>query len=185
MNAEQFQGKWMQFKGELMQRWGRFTDNDLLEVEGSYEKLIGKVYERYGDQRDDVIHWVGEWQEESQLTPPDQKGSGKDKAGMVKTMIASTLLMVSIMVSMSAGPAWASWASWALFESKKDLVAVARIPLEEAVKTALVAVPGKAIEAEITKDGDKTVYEIEIIDMNNATRKVYVDAQTRVTTIIR
>lgn len=29
MNADQLKGKWMQLKGELKQRWGKFTDDDL------------------------------------------------------------------------------------------------------------------------------------------------------------
>ncbi len=28
MNADQLKGKWMQFKGELQQQWGKFTDDD-------------------------------------------------------------------------------------------------------------------------------------------------------------
>jgi len=32
MNAEQLKGKWMQFKGELKEKWGKFTDNDLQEM---------------------------------------------------------------------------------------------------------------------------------------------------------
>ena len=29
MNADQLKGKWMQFKGELKQKYGKFTDDDL------------------------------------------------------------------------------------------------------------------------------------------------------------
>jgi len=29
MNADQLIGKWMQFKGELKQQYGKFTDDDL------------------------------------------------------------------------------------------------------------------------------------------------------------
>ena len=29
MNADQFKGKWMQFKGELKKQYGKFTDDDL------------------------------------------------------------------------------------------------------------------------------------------------------------
>ena len=28
MNADQLKGKWTQFKGELKEKWGEFTDND-------------------------------------------------------------------------------------------------------------------------------------------------------------
>ena len=54
MNADQLKGKWTQFKGELKQKWGEFTDNDLQEIGGNYEKFIGKVQERYGDKKTEL-----------------------------------------------------------------------------------------------------------------------------------
>ena len=58
MNADQLKGKWMQFKGELKQQWGRFTGDDLQQVEGNYDKLLGKVQERYGDKKDEHMKWA-------------------------------------------------------------------------------------------------------------------------------
>src|SRR5262245_44256490 len=58
MNKDIFQGKWAQFKGELKQKWGQFTDDDLMQIEGDYEKFLGKVQERYGDQKDAVLKWA-------------------------------------------------------------------------------------------------------------------------------
>jgi uncharacterized protein YjbJ (UPF0337 family) len=47
MNADQLKGKWMQFKGELKQQWGKFTDDDLQQIEGFYDRFVGKVQERW------------------------------------------------------------------------------------------------------------------------------------------
>ena len=58
MNADQLKGKWTQFKGELKQKWGEFTDNDLQEIGGNYEKFIGKVQERYGDKKTELMKWA-------------------------------------------------------------------------------------------------------------------------------
>jgi uncharacterized protein YjbJ (UPF0337 family) len=58
MNKEQFEGSWKQFKGELKKKWGQFTDNDLLEAEGDYEKFLGVVQKRYGDKKEDVEQWT-------------------------------------------------------------------------------------------------------------------------------
>lgn len=85
----------------------------------------------------------------------------------MKKMIAIALLSGVI-----ASPAWA------LFETNKQLVSTATVTLEDAVKHALKVVPGKAVEAEIGKEDGRTVYEVEIIDSNNKTQKVYVDAQS-------
>jgi uncharacterized membrane protein YkoI len=65
-----------------------------------------------------------------------------------------------------------------MFESNKTLTGSASIPLEDAIKKALAVVPGKAVEAEIGKDDGRTRYVVEIIDRNDKTQKVYVDAQT-------
>jgi uncharacterized protein YjbJ (UPF0337 family) len=41
-------GQWKQLKGEIKRRWGKLTDDDLTEAEGSMEKLVGRIQERYG-----------------------------------------------------------------------------------------------------------------------------------------
>jgi hypothetical protein len=33
MNAEQLKGQWTHFKGDLKQKWGKFTDDDLKQRE--------------------------------------------------------------------------------------------------------------------------------------------------------
>ena len=48
MNADQLKGKWVRFKGELKQQYGKFTDDDLRQIEGQYDKVIGQLQERYG-----------------------------------------------------------------------------------------------------------------------------------------
>jgi uncharacterized protein YjbJ (UPF0337 family) len=61
MNAEQFKGKWSQFKGEVKRQWGKLTDDDMTEAEGNYDKFLGRVQERYGDKKEDVLKWTNEW----------------------------------------------------------------------------------------------------------------------------
>ena len=89
----------------------------------------------------------------------------------------SMVIAAAMVGSMMTSPAWA------LFETNKELAATAKITLDEAVKNAVKAVPGKAVEADIGKEEGRTVYKVEIIDSNNKTQKVYVDAvngQTRI-----
>ncbi len=77
MNAGRLKGKWMQFKGELKQQWGRFFDNDLQQLEGSYDKILGMLQERYGsncvrlvreqygEKKEELIKWGDQWQQHS------------------------------------------------------------------------------------------------------------------------
>jgi uncharacterized membrane protein YkoI len=68
--------------------------------------------------------------------------------------------------------------AWALFESEKTLSEKATVSMVEAIKTAELQVPGKPVEVNMGKDDGRVVYKIEIIDSQNKTRHVYVDAQT-------
>ena len=89
--------------------------------------------------------------------------------------------MFRLLLSAVIAATLVSGSAWALFETNKELIASAKIPLEEAVKSAIKAVPGKAAEADLGKDDGRTIWKIEIIDHNNKSQTVYVDAQTGLT----
>lgn len=86
----------------------------------------------------------------------------------MKKVFMAAVLMAGLMGS----------SAWALFETNKELAKSATVTLDKAVQAAVAAMPGQAVEAELSKDEGRTVYKIEIIDNNNKTQKVYVDAQT-------
>lgn len=48
MNADVFKGMWKQVEGQVKSTWGKLTDDDLQQIDGDREKLIGKLEERYG-----------------------------------------------------------------------------------------------------------------------------------------
>jgi len=48
MNEDVLQGKWKQVKGDLKSFWGKLTDDDVMRLDGSSEKLAGVLQERYG-----------------------------------------------------------------------------------------------------------------------------------------
>jgi uncharacterized protein YjbJ (UPF0337 family) len=52
MNPDILKGKWMQMKGSVRSKWGKLTDNDLTEIQGDAERMIGKLQERYGYNRE-------------------------------------------------------------------------------------------------------------------------------------
>ena len=67
MNANQFNKKWMEFKGELKQQWGKFTDEDLQQIEGFLDRFIVKVQERYGygNEKRELMKWADAWHQKS------------------------------------------------------------------------------------------------------------------------
>jgi uncharacterized protein YjbJ (UPF0337 family) len=58
MNEDKMKGKWNVLKGEIKRKWGRVTDNDLLEAEGNLDKLIGKIQERSGERKESIERWL-------------------------------------------------------------------------------------------------------------------------------
>ena len=61
MNNDVLNGKWMQMKGEVRRQWGKLTDDDVSQIEGNSEKLIGKLQERYGYARDQAEREYNSW----------------------------------------------------------------------------------------------------------------------------
>ena len=48
MNIEQLEGKWNQYKGQVREKWGNLTDDDMQVIAGKRDNLIGRIQERYG-----------------------------------------------------------------------------------------------------------------------------------------
>ena len=54
MNDDVLGGMWKQIKGSVKSAFGRLTDDDLTEVEGNSDRMIGKLQERYGYTKADA-----------------------------------------------------------------------------------------------------------------------------------
>lgn len=52
MNLETIKGQWNQIKGAVKAQWGRLTDDELTQIEGNADRLVGLVQERYGYAKD-------------------------------------------------------------------------------------------------------------------------------------
>jgi len=63
MNKNILEGNWKQLKGEVRKQWGKLTDDDVSQVQGSAEKLIGAVQERYGKAHSEAADEVSNFLE--------------------------------------------------------------------------------------------------------------------------
>jgi uncharacterized protein YjbJ (UPF0337 family) len=61
MNSDQLKGNWKQLMGDAKKQWGKLTDDDLKQVEGRKDKLVGKIQERYGSTREDAEKQADDW----------------------------------------------------------------------------------------------------------------------------
>lgn len=79
MNRDVLAGKWKQLKGEVRNRWGRLTDDELDQVGGNAEKLVGLIQERYGVAREEAERELGRIVDESDAVPaePEHAGHGR------------------------------------------------------------------------------------------------------------
>jgi uncharacterized protein YjbJ (UPF0337 family) len=64
---EMIKGNWSQTKGAVKEQWGKLTDDDLLEIEGRRDQLIGKIQARYGITREEAEAQVGTWEKTRRL----------------------------------------------------------------------------------------------------------------------
>ena len=60
---EKFKGSWTQTKGAVKEQWGKLTDDDLLEIEGRRDQLVGKIQTRYGITREQAETQVSTWEQ--------------------------------------------------------------------------------------------------------------------------
>ncbi|MCC5832308.1 MAG: CsbD family protein [Chlamydiales bacterium] len=61
MNADEFKGIWKQLKGQAKEKWGKLTDDDLTQVDGKKDKLIGFLQQKYGMAENEAEKAVDEW----------------------------------------------------------------------------------------------------------------------------
>ena len=54
MSWNRIEGNWKQFKGKVKETWGDLTDDELEEIAGKRDVLLGKIQEKYGIAQDEA-----------------------------------------------------------------------------------------------------------------------------------
>jgi uncharacterized protein YjbJ (UPF0337 family) len=78
MNSDQLEGKWKQVKGEVREKWGKLTDDDIHVVAGRREQLIGRVQERYGIAKEEATRQVDAFVKNLKDTPGQDFSTSTD-----------------------------------------------------------------------------------------------------------
>lgn len=63
MNNDRVQGQWKQWKGQLKERWGRLTDDDLDVIAGRRDQLLGRIQERHGIAKEEADRQVKDFEQ--------------------------------------------------------------------------------------------------------------------------
>ena len=62
MNNDILAGNWKQFKGNMLEQWGKLTDDDLNVAAGCRDQIAGKLQERYGIAKDEADRQVKDFE---------------------------------------------------------------------------------------------------------------------------
>ncbi|GMV95465.1 MAG: hypothetical protein AMXMBFR82_52430 [Candidatus Hydrogenedentota bacterium] len=60
MNWDQIEGNWGVFKGKLREKWGELTDDELDQMKGQRDRLLGTIQAKYGESREQVEREMSE-----------------------------------------------------------------------------------------------------------------------------
>lgn len=63
MNRDILKGNWNQLKGKVRERWGELTDDEIDQIEGEREQLVGVLQKHYGYAKEEAEREVEEWSE--------------------------------------------------------------------------------------------------------------------------
>jgi uncharacterized protein YjbJ (UPF0337 family) len=54
MNWDEIKGDWKVFAGKVKSKWGKLTDDDLTQIGGKKEQLVGKLQKHYGHTKEEA-----------------------------------------------------------------------------------------------------------------------------------
>ncbi len=58
MNELKIKGRWNEIKGNLKQKYGNLTDDDLAFAEGKEDELLGRLQQKTGKTKEQLIEEI-------------------------------------------------------------------------------------------------------------------------------
>ena len=58
MDKLELKGKWNEYKGKIKQANGDLTDDDLQYEDGKDDELFGRLQQKLGKTKDEVVDWI-------------------------------------------------------------------------------------------------------------------------------
>jgi len=60
INAQELQGQWNNLRGQVKQKWGQLTDDDLQIQGGNIDQLVGRIQQKTGEGREAIEKYLGD-----------------------------------------------------------------------------------------------------------------------------
>jgi uncharacterized protein YjbJ (UPF0337 family) len=58
MDKLQIKGGWNEIKGKIKKAYGDLTDDDLIYQEGKDDETLGRLQQKTGKSRDELVKWI-------------------------------------------------------------------------------------------------------------------------------
>ncbi len=65
MNEQLLKGRWNEVKGKVKEKWGRLTNDELDQIDGNTDQLIGALQQRYGLAQEEARKELNAWMKSS------------------------------------------------------------------------------------------------------------------------
>jgi len=62
MDWNRVEGNWKQVKGKVKEKWGKLTDDEIDQIQGDAEILMGKLQKSYGYSREQAERELERWE---------------------------------------------------------------------------------------------------------------------------
>jgi len=60
INAQELQGQWNKLKGQVKERWGQLSDDDLQIQGGNVDQLVGRIQQKTGEGRESIEKFLND-----------------------------------------------------------------------------------------------------------------------------
>ena len=72
MNWNIIEGKWKGLRGRAREGWGKLNRDQLGEIEGKKDRLVGKLQQNYGRATDEATRQGDKWATHQDQKQPDE-----------------------------------------------------------------------------------------------------------------
>ncbi|MFO0889348.1 MAG: CsbD family protein [Isosphaeraceae bacterium] len=60
VNTQQLQGTWNRVRGEIKEKWGNLSDDDLQLQGGNIDQIVGKIQQKTGESREAIEEFLNQ-----------------------------------------------------------------------------------------------------------------------------
>lgn len=68
MNKNIFEGHWNILKGQVKEKWGKLSDDQLTRIAGKRDQLLGEIQKTYGYTQERAEEELSRWEKEVEET---------------------------------------------------------------------------------------------------------------------